>query len=356
MLLEALNLKPGSGVALPLFTDPSLVRAVVAAGCRPVFIDIDPRFLTMSPDDLRGKRGRFSAVVAVHLFGQPADMRELLKYTDGLPVIEDAAHAPFSYVDNKMAGKFGIAAFYSFASTKYWPAGGGGLAVVHDPELADRFAAVAKSLARPSVFQQACGLTLQTAKSVVFKRSLYGIFGKPMRRWVEKWALLEPRLDMQSIQGSQAAIACRQAVLMPQRVEQQRANSLRLLNQLGTVQDVVFPEERPRSRYNYHLFPVLLRNREERTAIVASMWERFVDSSTLYSNSITESRAFGYHGGCPVSESVADRILTLPNYASLTYSDIDYVACAFLSSLRSYRNASPRCHSCRVLSTSISST
>ena len=42
LLLGALDLKPGSGVALPLFTDPSLVRAIVAAGHRPVFIDVDP--------------------------------------------------------------------------------------------------------------------------------------------------------------------------------------------------------------------------------------------------------------------------------------------------------------------------
>jgi len=220
---------------------------------------------------------------------------------------------------------------------------------VHDSKLAGRFAALAQSMARPSLFQEVRNLGLQTAKSAVFKRSLYGIFGKPMRRWVEKWALLEPRLDLMAIQSPQAAVACRQAVQMPQRVEQQRANSLRLLQQLGTVQDVVFPQERPRSRYNYHLFPVLLRSREEREAVAASMWAKFVDSSTLYSNSIAESRAFGYHGGCPVAESVAERIITLPNYASLSVSDIDYIAGVFLSSVRAYRNASPRCHSCRLL-------
>ena len=78
LLLGALDLKPGSGVALPLFTDPSLVRAIVAAGHRPVFIDVDPQFLTMDPESLEAARGKFSAVVAVHLFGQLADMPALL--------------------------------------------------------------------------------------------------------------------------------------------------------------------------------------------------------------------------------------------------------------------------------------
>ena len=59
LLLEALNLTPGSGVALPLFTDPSLVGAIVAAGHRPIFIDIDQRYLTMDPKSLDAARGAF---------------------------------------------------------------------------------------------------------------------------------------------------------------------------------------------------------------------------------------------------------------------------------------------------------
>jgi dTDP-4-amino-4,6-dideoxygalactose transaminase len=74
LLLGALDLPPESGIALPLFTDPSLVRAIAAAGHRPVFIDVDPRFLTMDPYSLRRANGSYSAVVAVHLFGQLADM------------------------------------------------------------------------------------------------------------------------------------------------------------------------------------------------------------------------------------------------------------------------------------------
>src|SRR6266849_5632389 len=89
LLLGALDLKPGSGVALPLFTDPSLVRAIVAAGHRPVFIDVDPEFLTMDPASLEDARGMFSAVVAVHLFGQLADMPALLAAAGSVPVIED---------------------------------------------------------------------------------------------------------------------------------------------------------------------------------------------------------------------------------------------------------------------------
>jgi dTDP-4-amino-4,6-dideoxygalactose transaminase len=334
LLLEALGLKPGSGVAVPLFTDPSLFRAIVAAGHRPVFIDVDPRFLTIHPQSLADARGTFSAVVAVHLFGQLADMPAVLAASAGVPVIEDTAHAPFSYLHGCMAGRFGVASFYSFASTKYWPAGGGGLAVVNDASLAHKLADTIRLLSPLSGFQEFHTLLLQAAKAAVFHPLLYGICGRPMRRWAEKWALLEPCLDLRAMHRSGTAVACRQALRMPQRVKLQRANSLRLLAQLGSEEELVFPWERPGTQYNYHLFPVLLRSREERTALMASMWAKFVDTSMIYSAVVREARQFGYVSGCPVSESVADRLITLPNYASLTDQDIDSVAQVFLSSLR----------------------
>jgi len=338
-LLRALRLKPLAGVAIPLFTDPSLVHAIVAAGLRPVFIDINPRSLTMSPQSLADRRDDFSAVVAVHLFGQTADMPALMEAAEDAAVIEDAAHAPFSFLDGRMAGTFGEAAFYSFASTKYWPAGGGGLAVVNDPLLTESVTEEFRQLAPPSRVEEWQKLALLAAKAAVFHRRLYGICGRPVHHWADRWALLEPRLDESGIQSSWAVVACRQAIVLPERVERQRANSLQLLAHLGTPDDVVLPREAPSARYNYHLFPVLLRNEAERTAMTTAMWSRFVDTSTIYSNTIREARKFGYRGGCPVAESVATRLVTLPNYASLCASDIEAVAEVFLSSLNGYRRA-----------------
>jgi perosamine synthetase len=337
LLLGALNLRPGSGVALPLFTDPSLFKAIVAAGHRPVFIDVDPRYLTMDPQALECARGKFAAVVAVHLFGQLADMPSILAAARGFPVIEDSAHAPFSFWNTRMAGTLGVASFYSFASTKYWPAGGGGLAVVNDPSLARRLADLVRPLSPASRLEEIRNVLLLATKAVVFHRRLYGTCGRPMRRWADNWALLEPCLDLKAIQRSWAAVACRQAVRLQVRVELQRANSLQLLSRLGIAEEVVIPRERPGTRYNYHLFPVLLRNPEERDSMMTAMWAKFVDTSRIYSEGVKEAKQFGYLGGCPVAESVAGRLITLPNYAGLTSRDIDAVAHAFLSCLSECR-------------------
>jgi dTDP-4-amino-4,6-dideoxygalactose transaminase len=344
LLLSVLHLEPGSGVALPLFTDPSLVTAIVAAGHRPVFIDVHPESLTMDPRSLDAAAGEFSAVVIVHLFGHMADIPGLLAAAGNVPVIEDAAHAPLSFLNGRMAGEFGIASFYSFASTKYWPAGGGGLAVVHEPALAGRMARACLELPVPGRAEEFRNVLLQAAKSVVFSRRLYGVLGKPFRPWAERLALLEPCLDLMAIQRSQAAVARRQASRFALRVERQRENSLRLLEHVSGadgVDGVVVPREPSGARYNYHIFPVLLRDSEERSAVAARMWRQFIDTSTIYSEAIGVCRNFGYRGGCPVAESVASRLLTLPNYANLSNPEIDQVAQIFLSSLKSCRAERP---------------
>lgn len=347
LLLRALRLKPQSGIALPLFTDPSLFRAIVAAGHRPVFIDVDSQHLTIDPRSLRENRGMFSAVVAVHLFGQLADIPAIAASACDTPIIEDAAHAPLSMLDGRMAGNFGVAAFYSFASTKYWPAGGGGLAVVNDGSLAGLFAEEVGDLTPSSRLREFRDLGLQAAKAAVFQSRLYGICGKPMRRWAEKWALLEPCLDQSAMQRSWIAVACRQAARLEHRVQWQRARSLQLLDRLTATEGVVLPYERQGSRANYHLFPVLVRSAEERAAVMASMWSKFIDTSMIYSNVVHEARRFGYEGGCPVAESVATRLLTLPNYAALSEQDIDDVAEAFRYALAAFR------HSERNLATTV---
>jgi perosamine synthetase len=341
LLLTALDLKPLSGIALPLFTDPSLVSAIVAAGHRPIFIDIEPRYLTMDPKSLLAARGRFDAVVVVHLFGQMADLPALHFAAGGKFIIEDAAHAPLSVLNGVMAGSFGSASFYSFASTKYWPAGGGGLAVVHDAVLAEKFARAAEALSPPSRARELLYVALQTAKATVFTRRLYGFVGKPLRRWAEEWALLEPTLDLSAIPRPYAAVACRQVLRFRQRVRAQRARSLRLLARVSDVRNVVLPTERPGARYNYHLFPVVLQSRAERDAVRKAMWDKFVDTSTIYSEVVKQCRLFGYRGDCPVAEAVSERLITIPNHAALRSHDIDRVAQVFLSSLRACRKMQP---------------
>lgn len=339
MILKALNLPAGAGVAVPLYSDPSVHDAVTAAGFRNVFVDIDPRTLTIDPEKLAAVRRQVSAVIAVHFFGHLAAMPRILEVAGGIPVVEDTAHAPLSYLDNRMAGTFGAACFYSFASTKYWPAGGGGLAVINDPRIVERMSTHSASLPAPRRREEWFNSSKQFAKSWVFRRPFYGLIGRPLRARVERLALLEPRLVDRRIFRGQAMVATRQVDGFSARVEMQRANSLRLLEQLRGVEGVVLPVETPGARYNYHLFPVLLANSAERDRAAAALLRRNVDSSRIYFDLLPRTARNGYTGGCPVAEAAVGRMLTLPNHCGLSARDIDRVAQAFRDSLAEIRQA-----------------
>lgn len=338
LAITALDLKPGSGVAVPLFNDLSVSTAVVEAGCRPVFIDINEQSLTMDPDSLAAAQGQFSAVVAVHLFGNVANINKIHEAAGTVPLIEDTVHAPLSQLDGREVGEFGFASFHSFASTKYWPAGGGGLLVVHEPHAARRVREDVRLLKRPAPSYEWRNFILQVAKAIVFRRPVYGIIGLPIRSWAEKKAILEPVLNRKQIQRHHAAVALRQAPRFRERVIQQRKNSLYLLSLLQETKGVVLPNERSGSTYNYHIFPVLMTDEPERDGVAAAMLKKGVDTSRIYSDAISHSRKLGYIGGCPISESVAARLLTLPNYASLSRADIERVAGAFLQAVIQYRH------------------
>jgi dTDP-4-amino-4,6-dideoxygalactose transaminase len=121
LALRTLRLPPGAGVALPAFTFPATAIAVLRAGLRPVFLDIDPATLDMQfgRAHLAAARGDIAAAVPVPLFGCGIDARRWGDWTQstGLPVVVDAAGAiGFQEIDPRLAFAFSLHATKPLAS------------------------------------------------------------------------------------------------------------------------------------------------------------------------------------------------------------------------------------------------
>ncbi|HXD64650.1 MAG TPA: DegT/DnrJ/EryC1/StrS family aminotransferase [Solirubrobacteraceae bacterium] len=138
--LRALGVAPGDDVVVPALTFYASAEAVVNAGARPVFCDVDFDTRNVTVDTVRAAlTPRTTAIVSVDLFGLPApDLSEV-----GLPVLEDAAQAAGARRDGRMAGTLGTAATFSFYPSKNLAAFGDGGAIVTDD---NDIAAVARSL------------------------------------------------------------------------------------------------------------------------------------------------------------------------------------------------------------------
>ena len=137
----SLGLEPGEEVICPGAAPIFVSLPVVALGCVPVFADVDPRTLIISPEGIEAcVTPRTRAVVVVHLFGQPAPMDEILTVSrrHGLKVVEDCAQAYDCLYKGRKVGTLGDVACYSLQQSKHITSGEGGIVATDDPEIYQR--------------------------------------------------------------------------------------------------------------------------------------------------------------------------------------------------------------------------
>lgn len=142
LILRALNIGPGDEVITTPVSAAYTALAVMMAGARPVFADIDPSRLTIDPEHVMRAIGpRTRAILPVHLYGQPADMSALerLASRHNLALVEDCCQAHLATAGGRPVGTIGVAGGFSFYPTKNLGAlGDGGAVVTNDRSLADR--------------------------------------------------------------------------------------------------------------------------------------------------------------------------------------------------------------------------
>lgn len=142
LALQAVGVGPGDEVICPTFTFFATAGAVARLGGIPVFVDSAECCYNLRADQVAAKIGpKTKAIIAVHLFGQCADMDPILEAAKkrNIPVIEDAAQALGAKDKGRMAGTMGALGCFSFFPTKNLGAlGEGGLVTTKDPDLAEK--------------------------------------------------------------------------------------------------------------------------------------------------------------------------------------------------------------------------
>ena len=142
--LEALGIGAGDKVVTTPFTFVATSNAILHAGARPVFVDVDPTTYTLDPNQVEDavRRERVRAILCVHLYGLPAHLEALegIAARHGVPLIEDAAQAHGAAVGRRKAGAVGAAAIFSFYPSKNMTTGEGGMVVTGDDAVAHRSA------------------------------------------------------------------------------------------------------------------------------------------------------------------------------------------------------------------------
>src|SRR3989442_6072397 len=147
-ILKALNLPSGSEIVVPALTFWVVPEMARIAGLTVVFADVDPSTFTLDPAAFeRAITPATRAVVPTHLYGLSCDMDAIMSIAarHNLHVIEDCAHALGATFDGRPVGGFGDAGFFSFQTLKPLNCYGGGMALVHDKDVAARVRRLAEA-------------------------------------------------------------------------------------------------------------------------------------------------------------------------------------------------------------------
>lgn len=139
--LKALDIKSGDEIIVPDFTFISTANAVLFQNARLVFVDVNENTFVIDPEDVLEKiSSRTKAIIGVHLFGHPFDVRAIQEICEdyNLFLVEDCAQAHGAEYKGEKVGSFGTVGCFSFYATKNMTTGEGGMIVTNNKEVEEK--------------------------------------------------------------------------------------------------------------------------------------------------------------------------------------------------------------------------
>jgi dTDP-4-amino-4,6-dideoxygalactose transaminase len=291
--LRAMDIGPGDEVITAANTFYATAAAISSCGARPVLVDADPTTATLDPARLEAAiTPATRAVVPVHLYGHPADMDPIVRIAEAhdLRVLEDACQAHGARYRSRRTGGLGSAAAYSFYPSKNLGAfGDGGIVVTDDDELAERLRMLRNLGTKERNQHEVRGFNrrLDTLQAAVVHAKLPALDAANDRR---RWAAAAYQRDLSDLP-------------------------------LGLPMTASWAE---------HVFHLYVVQTPERDRLREHLQADGIETGIHYPFPIHLQPAhadLGYQAGdFPVTEALADRILSLPMHPALTSDDLDHVA------------------------------
>lgn len=293
ILLKARGIGAGDEVIVPAVSWISTSEAVSAVGATPVFVDITADNYTIDPALIEEKiSSKTKAIIPVHLYGNPADMNEIMAIAKkhDLFVLEDCAQAHGATIDGKLVGTFGNSASFSFYPGKNLGAyGDAGAMATSDEELA-----------------KVCRMIANHGQTVKHKHLIEG---------------RNSRMD-----GLQAAILSVKLKYLNEWTDK-RIENAKIYDEFLGNSAVQIPQIKSNYKHVFHLYVIQSENRDE---LKNHLESRGIETAIHYPTALPfldayEARNFRRED-FPVAAEFTGRILSLPMYPELTTEMIKYVS------------------------------
>ncbi|GAA0871322.1 DegT/DnrJ/EryC1/StrS family aminotransferase [Gangjinia marincola] len=293
VLLEAYGIGKGDEVIVPSMSWISTSEVVATAGATPVFVDVDEESYCISAEKMEGKiTANTKAIIAVHLYGHPADMPTIMKLAKkhNLKVIEDSAQAHGAEVNGKKIATWGDAGSFSFFPTKNLGAMG-----------------------------DAGGIVLSDKETALTVRKIHN-HGQLTRHHHELHGR-NTRLD-----SMQAAVLSVKLKHLDEWTRKRIERAAWYNEELADCKDIHLPKVKSNCKHVYHLFVIRTKKRNELKNFLA---EKGIQTLIHYPLSLPFQACYAEMNyksdDFPLAYQYQDEILSLPLYPELTKEQHSYV-------------------------------
>lgn len=300
LILKALELPKNTYVLVPSFTFVATVEVVIRAGLIPYFIDIEEKTYNISLEslkegyeNLKRKRKKISAVIAVSLFGLPAHLREIKAFCEEkkIHLIEDICQALGAKIGNQKVGTFGKASATSFYPTKPLSTfGDAGMVFTFDETLAKKIR-----------------ILKEHGQTKPYYYEYHGINGR--------------------IDEIHCAILLVKFKYFEKELKLRKAIAEKYVKNLNKLfPDVKVPYFPENYESSYSLFTIRVRERER---FIQFLKERGIETKVYYDKPLHLQPIYKdlnfRNGDLPVTEKLSKEVLSLPIYPYLTEEEIEYI-------------------------------
>ncbi len=298
--LMALGLKPGDEVITPSFTYIATAEVIALLGLKAVFVDVNIDTYNIDPSEIRKAiTYKTKAIVPVHLYGQVAQMEEILAISKefNIPIVEDTAQAigsDYSFSDGRTqkAGTMGAVGTTSFFPSKNLGCfGDGGAMFTNDDELASKLRMIANH-----------------GQSKRYYHDLIGC---------------NSRLD--SIQAAILRIKLR---LLDSYSDARRVAAHHYSSEFATIDGILPPHEADFSSHGYHQFTMRLRG-IDRTALQEHLSSKGIPTNIYYPVPVHKQKGFEGKfeqvGELPNTMQLTEEVLSLPMHTELDQETLNYI-------------------------------
>ena len=300
--LWVLGIKPGDEVIIPANTFIATAWGATLCGAKPVFVDCEPDSYNIDPKKIEAAiTPNTKAIVAVHLYGQPADIESLRKISNNNKIflVEDAAQAHIAeYKGQKVGGLSDVASFSFYPGKNLGAYGEGGAVTTNNDEIANKSKIIRDHGASHKYDHLMFGHNYR----------MEGIQGAVLNvklKYIDKWT------------------------------ERRRSVAAKYKEFLSDLEEVILPKEMSYAKHVYHLFVIQVTSKEsevrskKRDKLAKYLTENGISTGLHYPIPLHLQKCFdhlGYKkGDFPVTEKLAETGLSLPMFPELTDVQIEYI-------------------------------